>query len=419
MKSTGGTLMKNKWMFGFIVVMVFYVSLSCGQAQKQNIIPQRIVLNLTAEPSKSIAVTWRTNGEVSNAAVQVAEAGEWTEFQKGALSTNATSEKIELDSKTLVYTHSVIIGGLRPDVLYAYRVGGDSVWSEWNQFTTAREEAAPFDFVFLGDPQYDIKNLCSRIFREALRRAPSAKFWLFTGDLMDLPQYDRFWVEWFSATGFIHSIMPSILAPGSHEYALKTKDDVRWDVFSSTWKAHFTLPQNGPKGLEGRAYYVDYQGVRFVMLDAQMALKEQSEWLEHVLASNPNKWTVAAMHEPAFSIADDRDGRDTRTAFMPLFDKYSVDLVLSGHDHGYARSKKLNNGKVVNDTERGTVYVVSVSGPQFYKHNPKYDNLMQKTGNKLQLFQVISFLGDRLIYKSYTATGRVNDSFELVKGSKR
>jgi 3',5'-cyclic AMP phosphodiesterase CpdA len=419
MKSTGGTLMKNKWMFGFIVVMVFYVSLSCGQAQKQNIIPQRIVLNLTAEPSKSIAVTWRTNGEVSNAAVQVAEAGEWTEFQKGALSTKVTSEKIELDSKALVYTHSVLIGGLRPDVLYAYRVGGDSVWSEWNQFTTAREEAAPFDFVFLGDPQYDIKNLCSRIFREALRRAPSAKFWLFTGDLMDLPQYDRFWVEWFSATGFIHSIMPSILAPGSHEYALKTKDDVRWDVFSSTWKAHFTLPQNGPKGLEGRAYYVDYQGVRFVMLDAQMALKEQSEWLEHVLASNPNKWTVAAMHEPAFSIADDRDGRDTRTAFMPLFDKYSVDLVLSGHDHGYARSKKLNNGKVVNDTERGTVYVVSVSGPQFYKHNPKYDNLMQKTGNKLQLFQVISFLGDRLIYKSYTATGRVNDSFELVKGSKR
>jgi 3',5'-cyclic AMP phosphodiesterase CpdA len=186
-------------------------------------------------------------------------------------------------------------------------------------------------------------------------------------------------------------------------------------MFTPLWKAHFTLPENGPKGCEGRAYYVDYQGVRFIILDAQTALKEQSEWLEKVLATNPNRWTIAAFHEPVFSIAADRDGHDTRNAFMSLFDKYSVDLVLSGHDHGYARSKKLRNATVVGDTERGTVYVVSVCGPQVYEHNPKYDNLMQKTGTRRQLFQVISFRDDTLIYKSYTATGTLNDSFELTK----
>jgi 3',5'-cyclic AMP phosphodiesterase CpdA len=278
---------------------------------------------------------------------------------------------------------------------------------------------APFDFVFFGDPQYEVKDIISRVFRKALVVAPDAKFWLFTGDLFDLPQFDRVWADWFYATGFIHSMIPIILAPGSHEYALKTGNDVRWDMFTPAWRAHFTLPRNGPKGLEGRAYYVDYQGVRFVMLDAQMALKEQSEWLEQVLSANPNKWTVAALHEPIFSIAKDRDGRDTRNAFMPLFDKYAVDLVLAGHDHGYARSKKVRNGKVVDNNESGTVYVVSVSGPQVYEHNPKYDSLMQKTGNKLQLFQVISFNGNKLIFKSYTATGRLNDSFELSKDLNR
>lgn len=394
-------------------------ALSHGQTQTQSIVPQRIVLNLTAEPSKSMAVTWRTNGKVKRPVVQVAESSDWTEFQKNALSTKATSEKVELDSKALVYSHSAILKGLRPDICYAYRVGGDSAWSEWNQFTTAKDGEAPFDFVFLGDPQYEVKEFGSRIFREALLVAPTAKFWLFTGDLLDLPQYDRFWGEWFYATGFIHSIIPSIIAPGSHEYALKTRGVVRWDMFTPMWRAQFTFPENGPKGLEGRAYYVDYQGVRFIILDAQMALKDQSDWLEKVLATNPNKWTIAAMHEPVFSIAQDRDSRDTRNAFMPLFDKYSVDLVLTGHDHGYARSKKLKNGKVVGDTGGGTVYVVSVCGPKGYEHDPKYDALMQKTGTQLQLFQVISFQGNKLVYKSFTATGKLNDSFELVKDRNR
>ena len=103
---------------------------------------------------------------------------------------------------------------------------------------------------------------------------------------------------------------------------------------------------------------------------------------------------------------------------MSLIDKYSVDLVLTGHDHGYARSKKLRGGKVVGDGERGTVYVVSVCGPQGYDHNPKYDRLMAKTGTYVQLFQVISLSNNALTYKSYTVTGKLYDSFELKKGLK-
>ena len=409
----------KRYASGFIVVMMFCVSVSTGQTQRQNILPQRIVLNLTAEPASSMAVTWRTNEEVMNPVAQVAEAGDWTDSQKGAVSQAATSEKIKLDNGASVYTHSVILKELKPNTLYAYRVGRDSAWSEWNQFTTAKDKRAPFEFVFFGDPQYEVRESVSRVFREALLMAPTAKLWLFTGDLFDLPQYDRFWAEWFYATGFIQSIIPSILAPGSHEYALKTGRRVQWDVFSPTWKAHFTLPGNGPKGLEGRAYYVDYQGVRFIVLDAQYAREEQSKWLDGVLANNPNKWTVAAFHEPVFSIAKDRDEYHTRDAFMPLIDKYSVDLVLTGHDHGYARSKKLRNGKVVGDNEPGTVYVVSVSGPKGYEHNPKYDYLMQKTGTQHQLFQVISFQDNELVYKSYTVTGTMYDSFELQKDAKR
>jgi acid phosphatase type 7 len=137
--------------------------------------------------------------------------------------------------------------------------------------------------------------------------------------------------------------------------------------------------------------------------------------LDKVLATNPNKWTVVAFHEPVYSIAKCRDEHNTRNAFLPLLDKYSVDLVLTGHDHGYARSKRLRNGKIVGDNEKGTVYVVSLCGPRGYDHNPKYDDLMVKTAVHHQLFQVISFRENKLIYKSYTAAGELFDSFESEK----
>ncbi len=403
-----------------LLCAILVITASCtwsggAQTLASGPIPQRIVLNLTATPATSMAVTWRTGALVPDPAVEVTEAGDGTDFQGTAAIVEAVSERVAIDSVTFAYHHSVILTGLRPNTLYAYRVGGDTVWSEWNQFTTANNDAAPFSFVFFGDPQNGIADVVPRVFREALLTAPSAKFWLFTGDLTELPQYDRLWSAWFSASGFIHSIVPSIMTPGSHEYALQTKDTTRWDVFTPLWDAHFTLPENGPKGLEERAFTIDYQGVRFILLDSQHELKEQSQWLEKVLSQNPNRWTVVATHEPVFSVAAERDGHDTRDAFMPLFDRYSVDLVLSGHDHVYSRSHKLKEGKVVSGDKPGTVYVTSVSGAKSYPMNYRYKDLMEKMGDGAQLFQVISFQGALMRYTAYTARGKVYDTFVLEK----
>ena len=47
-----------------------------------------------------------------------------------------------------------------------------------------------------------------------------------------------------------------------------------------------------------------------------------------------------------------------RREWMPLFDKYGVDLVLTGHDHIYARSKKIYNDEETTDRLKGTYYVI-------------------------------------------------------------
>ena len=111
--------------------------------------PQRIIINLTATPATSMAVTWRTVDAIDNAVVEVAEATDWTEFKKNSKSIRPTSKNLVTDKDFTVYHHSAIMDQLKPNTTYVYRVGGDKVWSEWNQFKTAQDKDAPFRFVFL------------------------------------------------------------------------------------------------------------------------------------------------------------------------------------------------------------------------------------------------------------------------------
>jgi acid phosphatase type 7 len=408
----------------FFMLALALVALSPAQKNSPLREPQRIILNLTDKPATSIAVTWRTVNESANQTAEFAEATDGIQFKKMTKTSPAKREQLEADKQGTVIHYSVILDGLKPGMRYVYRVGGDSVWSEWNQFTTARETAAPFSFVWFGDPQEEIKQHVTRVFQQAYKTAPDASFWTFSGDLASDPE-DRRFDEFFFAAGFVFKMIPSMMAPGNHDMAYKVENGKfvldargrkeRAKFVSPLWRPHFTLPENGVPGLEESSYYVDYQGVRMIMINSNDRLDEQAAWMDKLLSQNPNTWTVVTFHHPFYSYGRERDERSTRNAFLSLFDKYHVDLVLTGHDHTYARSFKLKNGAVVGNNEEGTVYVVSSSGPQYYVANPKYQSLMAKTGVDKSLFQVVSVDGKKLSFKTYSAAGVLFDSFDLVK----
>ena len=70
----------------------------------------------------------------------------------------------------------------------------------------------------------------------------------------------------------------------------------------------------------------------------------QKAWLEQELAATRENrdidWVVVCMHQVAISTADKFNGADLgiREEWVPLFDKYNVDLVVCGHEHHYERS---------------------------------------------------------------------------------
>ena len=112
--------------------------------------PSRVVLTWRDDPARSQAVTWRTDAFVQEAFAEVAEASANPGFTALARRSPARTSAVPVPTGT-VYYHEARFTALRPDTLYAYRVGDGSTWSEWFHFRTASTEPSAFSFIYLGD----------------------------------------------------------------------------------------------------------------------------------------------------------------------------------------------------------------------------------------------------------------------------
>jgi 3',5'-cyclic AMP phosphodiesterase CpdA len=392
---------------GFVALLVFADRIPDEENHRPSRKPDRVVLTWASDPATTQAVTWRTSAVVEKALAQLAVATDGPEFAKVAETYPAESTPFKSDLGDAKY-HSIVFRKLKPETLYAYRVGDGSNWTEWSQFRTASDKPGPLTFVYFGDAQTDVFSMWSRVVRTGFTFAPQARFLLHAGDLVNRGYRDADWGEWHRAPGWLNSTIPLVPSPGNHEYG--AVDGKR--RLTAHWRTQFTLPENGVPGLEESCYYLDVHGVRIVSLNSNEKQKEQAAWLDELLEDNPNSWTIVAFHHPIFSASRGRDNAKLRGLWQPVFDEHGVDLVLTGHDHTYARSNVLS-GTNVQAGKSGTVYVVSVSGPKMYKVDR--EPWMQRSAENTQLFQVITVDGAQLGFQARTPTGLLYDSFELRK----
>jgi 3',5'-cyclic AMP phosphodiesterase CpdA len=103
-------------------------------------------------------------------------------------------------------------------------------------------------------------------------------------------------------------------------------------------------------GQRGRWWSADLGPVLVVGLDStEPTNPEQLAWLEKTLAASADSWRVVAVHHPPYSAGYQGSNLTVRRTFGPIFERYGVQLVLSGHEHDYQRSRVIN----------GVTYVVS------------------------------------------------------------
>ena len=96
-------------------------------------------------------------------------------------------------------------------------------------------------------------------------------------------------------------------------------------------------------GMPGHWWSVQRDDVLIVGLDSNRPRDPaQLAWLDETLAATTATWKIVALHHPPYSAGYQGSSQDARDAFVPIFERHGVQLVLSGHDHDYQRSIELD-----------------------------------------------------------------------------
>jgi hypothetical protein len=399
-----------------------------GRPYSARNLPDRIVLSPGADPAKEMSVSWRTDMAQGSAAAELAELVPAPGFGLRAAAVNGTSRATTGENGPAHY-HQVRFTGLKPDTAYAYRLRGSAGWSEWHQFRTAKAEATPFTFLYMGDTQNRILEIGSLAWRRAIVQAGNPVLMLHAGDLVasrDDMVHDDEWGEWTANGGWALATIPQIPAAGNHEYVdvpLPGGKGAR--KLAPHWPLMFALPGNGAPGVEATTYVTEWQGVRFVVLDGTSALdlgtlEAQTRWLDAELTRPGARWKIVLFHQPIFTCARPGDTPPLKKAWVPLFEKHGVDLVLQGHDHCYSRltsaaGREAGRTARTGGAHQGPVYMVSVAGAKMYGLNDRAMTQPDRVAEDSSLFQVVDVSDDRLKVGSYLNTGVLYDGFELVR----
>lgn len=374
--------------------------------------PDQIVLSWENDPRTTQSITWRTDTTVTNALVRYQEKRLVNAFAPAKpIEIAATTSRLVTDdivNDPVNNRHSVTIAGLKPGTTYLYSVGdasGDH-WTELAQFTTAPAEVEPFSFMYLGDAQNGLYRWGS-LMKTAYRKRPDVSFVLMAGDLVNRGAQRDDWDDFFYNASQNFVVNPLMAALGNHEYHGGN---------SRLYHSLLTLPTNGPATIAPeKAYSFEYSNALFVILDSNRDHEKQTPWLENVLKNSSATWKFVMYHHPAYSSSPNRNNPEVLNEWVPIFDKYHVDMALQGHDHAYLRTYPMKNNKPVESTKEGTVYVVSVSGTKMY--NQGDFEYTAKGFTNTSTFQIldIQIMGDRLLYKSYDDEGKLVDEIVIEK----
>ncbi|RJQ75738.1 metallophosphoesterase family protein [Pseudonocardiaceae bacterium YIM PH 21723] len=366
-------------------------------AAGDRVIPFGRHLAFGRNPRREMRIGWQVPARVRNPFVRIGhhpdELGERIPAETRALHSEVPGVIAPYDQ---YYLHAEATD-LLPGQTYYYRVGHDGYESTaFSSFRTAPLRgvpAEPFTFTAFGDQGVSTAAVADN---GAIARQ-NPVFQLHAGDIAyadsagaGLPgdHFDpKVWDAYLTQIEPVASRVPWMVAMGNHDMeALYSPDGYGGEL------ARFDFPGNGPDKCDA-VYSFIYGNVGVISLDANDVSYEipanhgysggsQTEWLRHRLAYlrwQPDvDFIVVFFHHCAYSTTKSHASEGgVREEWVPLFDRYKVDLVINGHNHVYERTDAMRGGKIstalpiggtVHPDRDGTVYAtVGGAGAGLYK----------------------------------------------------
>jgi hypothetical protein len=345
--------------------------------------PEQIHLTWGEDPASSLFVSWACAAQASNPRVLLQRASGDT-ISVHALQRTYTDG---LNGQT-VFTYHAKLEGLHPSATYHYAITADNDRNRAQPFKatfkTAPRGRARFRWTSYGDlatpvTSWALSSPQSRFAVQAVEQFEPL-FHLLNGDLcyanLNHAAQPAVWAD------FGNNVQPSasrrawMPCPGNHEIEFGNGPQ-GFDAYLT----RYSMPPNGT-AFQGLWYCFQVGSALFISLSADDVIYQdsgafaagpaaieavpstghapikpgtslyirgysqgaQTHWLEQTLAAASDNdsvdWIIVQMHQDALSSSQNGNGSDKgiRESWLPLFDRYGVDLVLCGHDHDYERS---------------------------------------------------------------------------------
>jgi 3',5'-cyclic AMP phosphodiesterase CpdA len=159
-----------------------------------------------------------------------------------------------------------------------------------------------------------------------------------------------------------------------------------------------------PFNMNGERYYSfkPADGVRFFALDSNYMDEKQLKWLDEQLAASGSEWKICFFHHPPYS-SGEAHGSDVtlRNQIEPIFVKYGVNAVFTGHEHFYERIKP----------QKGIAYFIAGSSAKLREGNIVSASTLNAKGfDEGYTFMLVEISGDDLFYQTITEQGKTIDS---------
>ncbi len=345
--------------------------------------PEQIHLTWGSDPATSVAASWASPGPASRPRLTLTGPSGWQRTVPAV--TRSYTDGINGET---VWAYHAEIRGLRPGTTYQYQVTADNDQAAQPfaaSLRTAPAGRAPFRFTSFGDlatpNQQWVLSYGQSKYAVAAVESFAPLFHLLNGDLcyanLNPASQPEVWRDFGSNNQASAANRPWMPCPGNHELEFDNGPQGL-----ASYLTRYQLPDNGVPGLRGHWYAFRAGSVLFVSLDADDVVYQdaaafvagpaplvpaaatgnpaiqpgtslyvrgysggaQTAWLRRTLAAaradRSIDWIVVQMHQCSLSSSATGNGSDLgiRAEWLPLFDAYQVDLVVSGHDHDYERS---------------------------------------------------------------------------------
>jgi 3',5'-cyclic AMP phosphodiesterase CpdA len=370
--------------------------------------PEQIHLTWGEDPARSVHVSWAATAPAIHPRVIV-------DSPDGKSWVIQASERTYRDGLNgqAVFTYHAHLDGLSANARYRYSVTADNSSRKdpfAATFRTAPTGRTAFRWTSYGD-------LATPVASWALSSPQSFHavdavehfdplFHLLNGDLcyanMNPMSQPAVWADFGHNVQRSAANRPWMPCPGNHEIEF-----CNGEQGLTSYLTRYSLPGNGTS-FPGRWYQFKVGSVLFVSLAADDVVYQdsgafvagprplipaaatgnapiqpgtslyvrgysagaQTRWLERALAAAQRDtgvdWIIVQMHQDALSSCRNGNGSDKgiREAWLPLFDRYGVDLVLCGHDHDYERSWPVRGCRNHVGRDAGTGAIVDTCQPQ-------------------------------------------------------